>query len=191
MPRGISLKHVLRPMDGCPIQSFLGRGVHTLGVLGWILEQTGRAEVYISTFSTSDAFLRGFFNLRKKKLISHAVLLADLKASRKTVMLYRQMQMCFDDIHLCQNHSKVLLVQNDRHLVTVISSQNQTYGDRAESTLITTDQEVFLQQYSGFKELIDSQSVQINGLFNRQPEENREAGESADPYYGDWRPFGF
>ena len=74
------------------------------------------------------------------------MLLADLKASKKTYKLYKEMQQNFDAVYLGQNHSKVVLVQNDRWTVTVISSQNQTYGDRAECTLVTTSQEIFYQQ---------------------------------------------
>ena len=190
MPKGIDLNSILQPLRKNPLQSYLGKGLHTLGLLGWILEQTGRADVYVSTFSTSDAFLRGFYNLRKKGLIGHSVLLADLKASKKTVKLYREMQTCFDSVYLSMNHSKVVLVQNDSHLVTVISSQNQTYGDRAECTVVTTSQEIFLQQYSGFKDLVDNNSIQLNGLFNRLTEKDTGTGEQADSGYGDWRPFG-
>ena len=190
MSKGINLNSILQPLSKFPLQSYLGKGLHTLGLLGWILEQTGRADVYVSTFSTSDAFLRGFYNLRKKDLIAHSVLLADLKASKKTVKLYREMQSCFDSVYLSMNHSKVVLVQNDSHLVTVVSSQNQTYGDRAECTVITTSQEVFLQQYSGFKDLVDQNSIQLNGLFNRLAESDQGTGRKTDSYYGDFRPFG-
>lgn len=190
MPRGKNLNSLLTPLSKCPLQSYLGKGLHTLGLLDWILKQTGRADVYMSTFSTSDAFLRGFFNLRKKGLIAHSVLLADLKASKKTVELYREMQSCFDSVYLSMNHSKVVLVQNDSHLVSVVSSQNQTYGDRAECTVITTSQEIFLQQYSGFKDLIDQNSIQLNGLFNGLAEADQRSGQQTDSDYGDWRPFG-
>lgn len=159
-----------------PMQSHLGRGLHTLGLLGWILEQTGPADVYVSTFSTSDAFLRGFYNLKKKNLVLKSVLLADLKASKKTYRLYKEMQRNFDAVYLAQNHSKVVLVQNDRWTVTVISSQNQTYGNRAECTLVTTSQDVFYEQYCGFQELVDNNSVQLNGLFQRLAERDTASG---------------
>ena len=187
MGRGRNIATILQPLNKCASQCYLGTGLHTLGLLNWILQQTGRADVYVSTFSTSEAFLNGFYNLRKKKLIGHSVLLADLKASKKTMQLYRLMQSCFDSVYLGMNHSKIVLVQNDTHLVSVISSQNQTYGDRAECTIITTDQEVFLQQYSGFKDLVDENSIQLNGLFNGLAEKDQGAGGEADPYYGDFR----
>lgn len=190
MPKGKDLNKILVPLSKCSLQSFLGKGVHTLGLLDWILKQTGRADVYVSTFSTSDAFLRGYLNIRKKGLIAHSVLLADLKASQKTVKLYREMQSCFDEVYLAMNHSKVVLVQNDCHVVTVISSQNQTYGDRAECTIVTTDQNVFLQQFSGFKDLVDDNSIHINGVFDGLSKKNQGTGKVADSCFGDWRPHG-
>lgn len=191
MSKGKSPSDFLRPMATHPLQSHLGRGLHTLGLLGWILEQTGPADVYVSTFSTSDAFLRGFYNLKKKNLVLKSVLLADLKASKKTYRLYKEMQQNFDAVYLSQNHSKVVLVQNDRWTVTVISSQNQTYGDRAECTLVTTYQEIFYQQYSGFRELVDNKSIQLNGLFERLADENTRACLSADSPSGDFRIIGY
>lgn len=191
MSKGTSPSKILRPLATHPLQSHLGRGLHTLGLLGWILEQTGPADVYVSTFSTSDAFLRGFYNLKKKDLVLKSVLLADLKASKKTYKLYKEMQQNFDAVYLGQNHSKVVLVQNDRWTVTVISSQNQTYGDRAECTLVTTSQEIFYEQYCGFRDIVDDNSIQLNGLFQRLTEQNTRPLQSTDSPSGDFRIIGF
>ena len=145
MSRGKPIATILKPLASNPFQCYLGTGLHTLGLLGWILEQTGRADVWVSTYSTSDAFLSGFARLRRKQLIDESALVADLKASQKTVKLYKLMQNCFDRVYLAMNHSKIVLVQNDRWTVSVISSQNQTYGDRAECTMVTTSQQAFLE----------------------------------------------
>lgn len=191
MGRGRDVSRLLRPIGQCSLQSYLGTGLHTLGLLSWILAQTGPADVYVTTFSTSDAFLRGLLNLRKKDLLLRTVLLADLKASRKTYRLYKEMQACFDAVYLGKNHSKVVLVQNDRWTVTAVSSQNQTYGDRAECTLVTTSQEVFYQQYDGVKDIIDNQSIQLNGLFQRLTDQNKRPLQSTDSPTGDFRIIGY
>ena len=201
MGRGRNIATILQPLNKCASQCYLGTGLHTLGLLNWILQQTGRADVYVSTFSTSEAFLNGFFNLRKKNLIGHSVLLADLKASRKTLHLYRLMQSCFDSVYLGMNHSKIVLVQNDSHLVSVISSQNQTYGDRAECTMVTTDQMAFYDLYSGMRDIVDKNSIQLNGLFNeidarnnvhrRITERNNQVRENTNDPIGGVLPFGY
>ena len=191
MSRGRDIRTILQPLNKQATQTYLGTGLHTLGLLNWILQQTGRADVYVSTFSTSEAFLNGFYNLRKKHLIGHSVLLADLKASKKTLHLYRLMQSCFDSVYLGMNHSKIVLVQNDSHLVSVISSQNQTYGDRAECTMVTTDQMAFYNLYSGLRDLVDKNSIQLNGLFNRIAERDNQMRESTNDPIAGVLPFGY
>lgn len=173
-----------RPLSDASTQYYLGTGLHTLGLLGWILKQTGRADVYVSTFSTSDAFLSGFLRLRRKNLIKNATLVADLKAARKTVQLYRLMQSCFDHVHLAQNHSKIVLIKTADRTVSVISSQNQTYGDRAECTMITTEAAAFYSLLTGLREVVDK-SVELNGLFNKLALRDREARSRDDDTNGD------
>lgn len=178
------------PLSDASTQYHLGTGLHTLGLLSWILKQTGRADVYVSTFSTSDAFLSGFLRLRRRKLIAHATLVADLKAARKTVQLYRLMQSCFDHVHLAQNHSKIVLVKSPDYTVSVISSQNQTYGDRAECTMITTDSFAYYSLLSGLRDIVDK-SLELNGLFNRLALRDRGSCQGDDDSAGDIRPFGY
>lgn len=178
------------PLSDASTQYHLGTGLHTLGLLGWILKQTGRADVYVSTFSTSDAFLSGFMRLRRRNLINNATLVADLKAARKTVLLYRLMQNCFDHVFLGQNHSKIVLVKTDNITVSVISSQNQTYGDRAECTMITTDMAAYYQLLAGLRGVVDK-SLELNGLFQRLTERDRKPCEGDDDPDGDFRPFGY
>ncbi len=99
------------------------------------------------------------------------------------------------------NHSKIVLVQNDTHLVSVISSQNQTYGDRAECTLVTTDQMAFYDLYSGLREIVDMNSIQLNGLFNEinskdklytgSPSGNNRLCENTHDPLDDIIPFGY
>ena len=184
MSKGKSPGEILQPLSEKPLQSHLGRGLHTLGLLGWILEQTGPARVYVSTFSTSDAFLRGFYNLKKKGLVLKSELLADLKASKKTHRLYKEMMQNFDNVYLGQNHSKVVLVLNDEWTVTVISSQNQTYGDRAECTIVTTDKDIFWEQFISYKGIADN-SIELDGLFRRLAEKDKGTGGESDTSPGD------
>ncbi len=191
MGKGRSVSSILKPLKDCPCQTYLGIGLHTLGLLDWILKQTGPADVYVSTFSTSDAFLSGFYRLRCKRLINHSVLIADLKASQKTINLYRLMQNCFDDVYLSMNHSKVVLVCNDDWQVAVISSQNQTYGDRAECTLVSTSRETFREIYAGLSAIVNDHSLQLNGLFNRLTERNQRESCRTDVSDGDIIPFGY
>lgn len=142
--------------------------------------------VYVLNFRR---FPLGFLRLRRRKLINNATLVADLKAARKTVQLYRLMQSCFDHVFLGQNHSKIVLVKTADITVSVISSQNQTYGDRAECTMITTDTAAYYQLLAGLRGVVDK-SLELNGLFQRLTERDRKPCEGDDDPDGDFRPFG-
>ena len=144
----------------------------------------------MSTFSTSDAFLSGFLRLRHRNLVSKATLVADLKAARKTVQLYRLMQGCFDHVFLAQNHSKIVLVRNINYCVAVISSQNQTYGDRAECTMITTDEVAYVQLMDGLRDIVDK-SIELNGLFTRLADRDRALCARDDDTIDDLCPHGY
>ena len=162
--RAKQIQQVLKPLQQSSSQVFLGQGLHTLGLLGWILEQTGAAHIAVTTFSTSDAFLSGVINLRKRGLVDSSVLVADIKASSKTLKLSRLMTEAFDSVRLTLNHSKVMLVANNEWLVSVITSQNQTYGDRAECTFITTDRDVYLNLNNMLNNLLDdTTTISLSG----------------------------
>lgn len=157
--RANQIQQVLEPLRQSRSQVYLGQGLHTLGLLGWILEQTGPADVAVTTFSTSDAYLCGVINLRKRGLINHSTLVADIKASSKTLKLKRLMTEAFDEVKLTLNHSKIMLVSNAEWLVSVITSQNQTYGDRAECTFISLDRDVYLDIHKMLNNLLDDKNT--------------------------------
>ena len=70
----------------------------------------------------------------------------------------------FDSVWLTLNHSKVMLVANSEWLVSVITSQNQTYGDRAECTFITTDRDVYLNLNNMLNNLLDdTTTISLSG----------------------------
>lgn len=158
------VNRLLKPLSDMPLQAYLDNRLQLFDVLEFILLQTGPANVYISTFSTSEEFLRRLFSLRKRDLILHAVLMADLKAAKKTVNLYTFMDTVFDDVYLTENHSKVLLVENDKWMVTVVTSQNQTRGNRTECSIITTQPDIYFTLREQFSDIINTRSIHLNGF---------------------------
>lgn len=139
--------------------------IQLFDIIEEILRQIGKAEIHISTFSTSEEFLRRIYRLKRNGLIGKATLLADLKAARKTVNLYTLISNVFDEAYLSENHSKVILMRNEKWMVSIITSQNQTRGNRTESGIITTDQSVFLDVEAQFIDILKYKSIKLNGLF--------------------------
>lgn len=191
MPKGKDINTLLRPLSEKGVQAYFGQGLHTLGLLQWILSQTGRASVFVSSYSTSEPFLNGFFLLRKKELIEKSMLLLDQRAARKTLQLEQLMSGAFDHVFLGQNHSKILLIHNMDWQVSVVTSQNQTYGARDESTIILTDKDVYNQLMAQMESCIVSSAVEIDikngrGIIT----ESGGAGTSAADSTTDWQPIG-
>ena len=145
---------ILKTLDEARQQVYVGRQLHTLGLIRWITEQTGKADVIVTTFSTSVEFLSGFFNLKKENLIGNAVVVLDLKAAKKTARLNTLLTSCFDEVYLAENHTKIVLVYNADHHVCVITSMNNTYGGRNECTFISTDEDLFFSLHMEVQKII-------------------------------------
>lgn len=157
---------MIKRLSEAPLQAYLDNRFQLFDIIRRILQEIGSAQIYISTFSTSEEFLRHIFRLRQKGLISRAVMLTDLKASRKTVNLYAFITNVFDDVYLTENHSKVILLANEKWHVSICTSQNQTRGNRTESGIITTDRTVYDTLFSRFSDIINNKAIHLDGLFN-------------------------
>ena len=160
------VRKILKPLSDAPLQAYLDNRVQLFDIIEYILTQTGSASIYISTFSTSEEFLRRIFKLRQKGMLTSAVMLADLKASRKTVNLYRFISSVFDDVYLTENHSKVILIHNAQWHVSICTSQNQTRGNRTESGMISTSPEIYFKLQGQFSDIVNNHSILLDGLFN-------------------------
>jgi hypothetical protein len=180
----------LKPLAEEPVQAYLGKGLHLLGLLQWIIQQVGVIEwLGVSTYSTSDEFLSGIINLKRERLLRTSVLIADVKAAKKTVILEDIMKQCFDEVILAENHSKVMLIMAYGVKISVISSQNQTYGGRSESTMITTLPDVFESLNHGFMNIV-SEGVSIYGLHTETTGTDTSVCGKIDSTFRDFRPFG-
>lgn len=174
------VRQILKPLSDAPLQAYLDNRVQLFDIIEYILTQTGPASICISTFSTSEEFLRRIFKLRQRGMLTSAVMLADLKASRKTVNLYRFISSVFDDVYLAENHSKVILIRNDKWYVSICTSQNQTRGNRTESGMISTSPEIYFKLQGQFSDIVNNHSILLDGLFNQTTSAGERIGGLPD-----------
>lgn len=175
MKRTASISEILRPLKDAPFQAFLSNAVQVADILEWVLEQTGTAEVWQTSFSISEEFLRRLFSLKKKCPVSRFNLLLDHKATNKTVKLWSFIVQVVDSTFLADNHSKILLVKSaDGDTVSVVTSQNLTRGNRAESAFISTSPEIFANLHAAVLDIIEYHSVPLNDLFNQRIDKANE-----------------
>lgn len=158
---------MLKPLSEAPVQAYLDNRLQLYDVIEFVLQHTGPAHVAISTFSTSEEFLRRLYRLRSNGQILSAVLLTDLKASKKTLNLYQFMHNVFNRVHLADNHSKVVLIHNEQYAFAIVTSQNQTRGNRWESSIICNTPSVYSALYNQFFDIVEHQSIALYSLLRR------------------------
>ncbi len=171
MPRA-SLLDTLIPLEKCALQPYFSNRIQLAEVIEWILGHTGPADICISTFSTSEEFLRRLYRLKNRGHLRETSLFCDIRAIRKTVALSHFIKAVFSHVHLCENHSKVVLLSNDSHRVAIVTSQNQTRGDRFEAGVITTDPHTFYNLCLGFDAMAEK-SISLDDI---NPRSDRPRG---------------
>ena len=169
MKRTADMNSILRPLRDTPNQAYLSNAVQVADILEWILQQVGVAEVWQTSFSISEEFLRRLFFICKANKVSRINLVLDHKATNKTLKLWAFITQVFERSFLADNHSKILLVKGDNGtVVSVVTSQNLTRGNRAESAFISTDPEIFAGLFAQVNDLITNHSVPLNDLFRQR-----------------------
>ena len=169
MKRTADIHEILRPISEASHQAYLSNALQVADVLEWILEQVGRAEVWQTSFSISEEFLRRLFFIEKKGNVTAFNLVLDHKATNKTLKLWSFICQTMKRTYLADNHSKILLVQAESgETVSVVTSQNLTRGNRHESTFISTDPAIFHTLHSQVTDLIRNHSVPLSDLFNQR-----------------------
>lgn len=169
MKRTADINEILRPLKDAPCQAYLSNAVQVADILEWILSQVGVAEIWQTSFSISEEFLRRLYFICKDKRVSRINLVLDHKATNKTLKLWAFISQVIERTYLADNHSKILLVKSQKgDMVSVVTSQNLTRGDRAESAFISTDPGIFATLFSQVNDLITNNSVPLNDLFNQR-----------------------
>lgn len=169
MKRTASISDILRPLKDAPCQAYLSNAVQVADILEWILSQVGMAEIWQTSFSISEEFLRRLYFICKDKRVSRINLVLDHKATNKTLKLWAFISQVIERTYLADNHSKILLVKSQNgDKVSVVTSQNLTRGNRAESAFISTDPGIFATLFSQVNDLITNHSVPLNDLFQQR-----------------------
>ena len=168
MKRSADISDFLKPLREKPYQAYLSNALQVADVLDWVLQQLGKSEVWQTSFSISEEFIRRLYFIEKSGLVTRFNLVLDHKATNKTLKLWAFITQVISTTYLADNHSKVLLVKSEQgETVSIITSQNLTRGNRSESAVVTTDPELFATLHVQIQDLITNHSVPLNDLFSR------------------------
>ena len=155
MKRTTSIENIFRPLSEQSVQSALTNEVQIADILEWVLELVGPSEVWQTSFSISEEFLRRLYFITR--------------GGNKTLHLWRFIDQVISDTVLADNHSKVLLVQSASGVkVSIITSQNLTRGNRNEAYIITTEAAVFDKFLAEVEHLIKWHSVPLSEILSQK-----------------------
>ena len=168
MRRNADIGDYLKPLREKPYQAYLSNALQVADILDWVLKQLGKSEVWQTSFSISEEFIRRLYFIEKSGLVTKFNLVLDHKATNKTLKIWAFITQVIDTTYLADNHSKVLLVRNEQgEMVSIITSQNLTRGNRYESAVVTTDPDIFATLHTQIEDMITNHSVPLNELFSR------------------------
>ena len=160
MKRTAKISDILKPLADKPSQAYLSNAIQVADILEWIFSQVGIAEVWQTSFSISEEFLRRLYFICKANKVSRINLVLDHKATNKTLKLWAFITQVIERTYLADNHSKILLVKSESgDTVSVVTSQNLTRGNRAESEVISTDPTIFNNLFEQVNDLIKNIAV--------------------------------
>lgn len=137
------VKELLKPIACTPVQAYFSSDFQLYHLLEFILEQTGPANVVLTTFSVSEEFIRKLLHMKESGLIKSLVVVADHRTAVKALRLTLFTNNIAEELLLGNNHAKVILVENRECKVSVVTSQNQTRGNRIECGMICTLSEIY------------------------------------------------
>jgi hypothetical protein len=137
------VKELLKPLASAPVQAYFSSEFQLYHLLEFILEETGQSNVILTTFSVSEEFVRKLLQMKESGLIQTLAVIADHRTAVKALRLTLFTNNIAEELLLGNNHAKVILAQNRDWKVSVVTSQNQTRGNRIECGMICTYPEIY------------------------------------------------
>lgn len=111
-----------------------------------ILEVTGPADVYMSTYAMNETAARIIAQLKDDKIISHLYCLLDDRIDVRAAGSLQLIKATANKCTLLHTHAKVTAVRNFDWKVAVIGSANYTENKRYEAGVMICDDKITDQQ---------------------------------------------
>lgn len=128
-------------------------------LVSYILEQTGPADVYLSTWTISEDPARCLFNLKQKGLIRSLSCLFDYRIKVRAGEAFQLISSIADNIKLLKCHAKAAVIINDDHAVSVIGSSNFSKNPRVEAGTVFIDRTAAYFDRDWIMNLVDDDDI--------------------------------
>ena len=90
-------------------------------MLDWVLQQLGKSEVWQTSFSISEEFIRRLFFIEKSGLVTRFNLVLDHKATNKTLKLWAFITQVISTTYLADN-SRYIADETKAPIILIISA---------------------------------------------------------------------
>lgn len=108
-----------------------------------LVKNTGRSQLKIASFSIGETTLRVLHRMCEDGLISHLSCLLDISVKRHKLGLLFFASNVGIEISMSKNHAKLVLIQSDSLLITILTSANLQVNDKNEVGVISTQRSYF------------------------------------------------
>lgn len=174
MKRNVSIDEVLKPLAEAETQAYISNALQVADLVEWSLKQLPsgcRPVVRQTTFSISEEFIRRIHSI-KKKYPAKFIVIIDRKALNKTVQLWPFIHNVYDEVWMSDNHSKIILISSgddvaEKMTVSFVTSQNLTRGNRAESCMISANNDIYYKLFSDFEDLRVNNSMPMDDIMGK------------------------
>ncbi|RYE26848.1 MAG: hypothetical protein EOP45_03095 [Sphingobacteriaceae bacterium] len=124
-------------------------------LLEYILNLTGPAEVYFTTWAISEVAITKFLALKEAGLITDLYAVIDTGLRNRKPQVYQQAVAAFPKLKIAHCHAKATVVISKTHQITFIGSANYTRNPRKEVGVILWDNEISQANAAWIKEEIN------------------------------------
>jgi hypothetical protein len=114
----------------------------THDLLFFLLEQTGPARVYFTTWAISEYAIRQLYQFIEQGLILELKGIFDYRNGIRKPAELQFLQKITTDIKAAKCHAKVTVVENDQWGISVVGSANYTRNPRIEAGVLCCDKAV-------------------------------------------------
>lgn len=130
-------------------------------LISWLLQQIGPADVMVTSFGLSETAIRSFLQLIDAGLIKSLQCLFDISTKKNKFDLLMFAQNVSGKIYLNSNHSKLILLENEKYKIIIQSSANLTVNRRFEAGMLLIDHPLADQLATTIK-LMFQESILLN-----------------------------
>lgn len=135
-----TLRAVVGNVEPDQVIKFVTNGAWSMhDLLGYLLQKTGPARIYLSTWTITETPVRVLCNLKEQGLITELHCVLDYRTKDRTPKPFQLLSGVANRVKLTKCHAKVTVIENDAWGISIVGSANYSKNPRLEAgTIFTT-----------------------------------------------------